>query len=358
MTRYMLRFMEERGVKALLVACNTISCLIDRYRGDMTCPVLSVVEAGADAVSQMAVHKVGVISTCFTHSTRCYPDLIGKKAPDKEVVSHGCPDLAKLVEANVGDPAGQGILDADIQANMDALVNQEKIDCCVLGCTHYPLVEKNIQRLYPGLPLIDPADQMAKTIAGLPSGERPGQRPAGQGHPGHLHHRQCGGVPGEGRQGGPQSGDLGAGLPHFEAVICNWTRPPHPKGCGGRLIAPPRQGSGGGRRRGGVNRSYRGKTRHIVAQQTQIMGEMLLCERKHGRAGLSAGLYIIENKATVRAAARKFNISKSTVHKDLSERLPAFNRTLYLQAKQVLEENKAQRHIRGGMATRRKYKGV
>ena len=55
---------------------------------------------------------------------------------------------------------------------------------------------------------------------------------------------------------------------------------------------------------------------------------------------------------------RKFNISKSTVHKDLSERLPAFNRTLYLQAKQVLEENKAQRHIRGGMATRRKYKGV
>ena len=69
-------------------------------------------------------------------------------------------------------------------------------------------------------------------------------------------------------------------------------------------------------------------------------------------------LYIIENKATVRAAARKFNISKSTVHKDLSERLPAFNRTLYLQAKQVLEENKAQRHIRGGMATRRKYKGV
>ena len=69
-------------------------------------------------------------------------------------------------------------------------------------------------------------------------------------------------------------------------------------------------------------------------------------------------LYIRENKATVRAAARKFNISKSTVHKDLSERLPAFNRTLYLQAKQVLEENKAQRHIRGGMATRRKYKGV
>lgn len=67
--------------------------------------------------------------------------------------------------------------------------------------------------------------------------------------------------------------------------------------------------------------------------------------------------YIIENRATVRAAAKKFGISKSTVHKDISERLPQFNRTLYLAAKLVLDENKAQRHIRGGIATRRKYKG-
>lgn len=68
-------------------------------------------------------------------------------------------------------------------------------------------------------------------------------------------------------------------------------------------------------------------------------------------------LYIIENRATVRAAAQKFAISKSTVHKDLSERLPGFNRTLYQQVKEVLEENKAERHIRGGIATRKKYKG-
>ena len=88
------------------------------------------------------------------------------------------------------------------------------------------------------------------------------------------------------------------------------------------------------------------------------MGEMLLCERKHGRAGLSAGPVHHREQGHGARRGRKFNISKSTVHKDLSERLPAFNRTLYLQAKQVLEENKAQRHIRGGMATRRKYKGV
>lgn len=69
-------------------------------------------------------------------------------------------------------------------------------------------------------------------------------------------------------------------------------------------------------------------------------------------------LYLIENRTTVRAAAKKFGISKSTVHKDLSERLSVYNRTLYLQVKEILEENKAQRHIRGGLATRRKYKGI
>jgi putative DeoR family transcriptional regulator (stage III sporulation protein D) len=68
-------------------------------------------------------------------------------------------------------------------------------------------------------------------------------------------------------------------------------------------------------------------------------------------------LYIIENKATVRSAAKQFGISKSTVHKDLSERLVTFNRPLYIQVKAILEENKAERHIRGGIATRKKYRG-
>ena len=69
-------------------------------------------------------------------------------------------------------------------------------------------------------------------------------------------------------------------------------------------------------------------------------------------------VYMIESGGTVRSAALQFGISKSTVHKDISERLPQFNRGLYLQAKQVLEVNKAQRHIRGGIATRKKYRGV
>ena len=68
-------------------------------------------------------------------------------------------------------------------------------------------------------------------------------------------------------------------------------------------------------------------------------------------------MYIIETQSTVRATAKKFGVSKSTVHKDLSERLEHCNRALYEQVKEVLEQNKAERHIRGGMATRRKYRG-
>ena len=68
-------------------------------------------------------------------------------------------------------------------------------------------------------------------------------------------------------------------------------------------------------------------------------------------------LYIIENRTTVRAAAKQFGISKSTVHKDLTERLPRINPALYRQVRALLNLNKAERHIRGGLATRRKYKG-
>ena len=66
--------------------------------------------------------------------------------------------------------------------------------------------------------------------------------------------------------------------------------------------------------------------------------------------------YIIENKATVRCAAKTFGISKSTVHKDISERLIKINPALASQVRVILDENKAERHIRGGLATQKKYK--
>ena len=70
---------------------------------------------------------------------------------------------------------------------------------------------------------------------------------------------------------------------------------------------------------------------------------------------ISAAEYIIESGATVRAAAKKFGVSKSTIHKDVSERLRRLNPNLYLEVKNVLEKNERERHIRGGEATKEKY---
>ncbi len=90
--------------------------------------------------------------------------------------------------------------------------------------------------------------------------------------------------------------------------------------------------------------------------QNDVQGVLALRDNIEKRA-CDLAVYIIENKTTIRAAANRFGLSKSTVHKDLSERLDRCNHQLYLQVKQVLEVNKAERHIRGGIATRNKYKG-
>jgi putative DeoR family transcriptional regulator (stage III sporulation protein D) len=71
---------------------------------------------------------------------------------------------------------------------------------------------------------------------------------------------------------------------------------------------------------------------------------------------LDIGTYIVNTQATVRQAAKVFGVSKSTVHKDMTERLPRISEDLAFQVKKVLEQNKAERHIRGGEATKKKYR--
>lgn len=72
---------------------------------------------------------------------------------------------------------------------------------------------------------------------------------------------------------------------------------------------------------------------------------------------LDEGAFVVENNSTVRATAKIFSVSKSTVHKDLSERLKGLDKYLYDKVKKVLERNLNERHIRGGLATKMKYKG-
>lgn len=180
MARYMFEFMERRRVKALLVACNTISCVLDRCADAVSCPAFSAVQAGAAAAARLEADKVGVISTVFTHNARVYPRTILALSPRKLVVlSCGCPDLARLVEHSLGCPQGMAQVEENLRKELDHLV-REGVDCCVLGCTHYPLVADSIRRLYPGLPLVDPAQEMARTLKAYLEEHRltrPGEEP-------------------------------------------------------------------------------------------------------------------------------------------------------------------------------------
>ena len=87
-----------------------------------------------------------------------------------------------------------------------------------------------------------------------------------------------------------------------------------------------------------------------------MQGVLVLNDTMEQRA-CDLAVYMIENRTTIRETAKHFGISKSTVHKDLSERLEPCSRPLYLAVRELLEVNKAERHIRGGLATKRKYRG-
>ena len=165
LSRYMFEFMERRQVKVLLVACNTISCVADRCMDAVTCPTFNTVCAGADAVAALDCGRVGIISTVFTHNSGLYPRRIRERCPAlPEVFSRGCPNLARLVEHNLGSPDGMGLVEEELRRELSPLVEERGIQCCLLGCTHYSLVSGSIRRLYPELKLVDPAEEMARAL--------------------------------------------------------------------------------------------------------------------------------------------------------------------------------------------------
>ena len=92
-----------------------------------------------------------------------------------------------------------------------------------------------------------------------------------------------------------------------------------------------------------------------ICNKTTGGGVLLRPENEVRQRCLHIAVFMVEKRATVRQAAKVFDVSKSTVHKDMTERLEHINRDLYIQVRSLLKENKEQRHLRGGEATRRKY---
>lgn len=158
-----LAYLLKRGVKAVVVACNTSTAhALDYLRERATVPVVGVIEPGARAaVAATTSGAIGVIGTAGTIASGAYERAIKGLRPDARVHAQACPLFVPLVEEGWFDhPAAELIAREYLQP-----LRQAKVDVLVLGCTHYPLLKPLLARVMgPGVTLVDSAEETAKAV--------------------------------------------------------------------------------------------------------------------------------------------------------------------------------------------------
>jgi len=163
-TRYTernLAFLEARGVKAVVVACNTASALA-LPRLERRVPIWGVVEPGADRAASASRGRVGVIATEATIRSGAYATALRTRRPDLAILSEACPLFVPLVEEGwLDDPVTEAVARRYLAPLLAA-----EIDTLVLGCTHYPLLAPLLTRLVGGdVELVDSAESVAARVA-------------------------------------------------------------------------------------------------------------------------------------------------------------------------------------------------
>ncbi|HHY97224.1 MAG TPA: glutamate racemase [Firmicutes bacterium] len=156
-------FLLSKGVKLIVVACNTSSALaLGFLRGRYALPFIGMIEPGAEAAgAATSSGRIGVIGTQGTIKSGAYSVAIRGKIPDAAIFEQACPLLVPLVEAGKAESAEA------FEALMGYLksMKQGNIDTLVLGCTHYPFLSKSIARIMgPGVTLVDPAEAVARKV--------------------------------------------------------------------------------------------------------------------------------------------------------------------------------------------------
>ncbi|PSB15943.1 glutamate racemase [Phormidesmis priestleyi ULC007] len=161
--REILTWMVQRGVKMVIMACNTSSALaIETVRSEFPdLPILGVILPGARAAVQVG-KRIGVISTPATAASNAYRDAVLEVDPTAEVWQIGCPEFVPIVEANrIDEPYTYQVA----QEYLEPLLEQE-IDTLVYGCTHYPHLAPVLRSLLPrSVQLIDPAVHVVKSAS-------------------------------------------------------------------------------------------------------------------------------------------------------------------------------------------------
>ncbi|HEY0514504.1 MAG TPA: glutamate racemase [Thermoanaerobaculia bacterium] len=161
-TRRNIEFLTGRGVKAVVVACNTASALALPSLDLGGVPTWGVIEPGAHKAAALSRGRVGVIATEATVRSDAYPLALRAIRPDLEILSQACPLFVPLVEEGWhDDPVTAQVAERYLRPLLDA-----GIDTLVLGCTHYPLLKPVLQRVAgPGVTLVDSAEEVAGMVA-------------------------------------------------------------------------------------------------------------------------------------------------------------------------------------------------
>jgi glutamate racemase len=164
-TRRNIEFLTERGVKAVVVACNTASALAlpNLQPGlDLKIPTWGVIEPGARKAAAVSRGRIGVIATEATVRSDAYPRALRALRPDLEILSQPCPLFVPLVEEGWhDDPVTEEVARRYLRPLLDA-----GVDTLVLGCTHYPLLVPVLRRVAgPDVTLVDSAEAVAEVVA-------------------------------------------------------------------------------------------------------------------------------------------------------------------------------------------------
>lgn len=163
LTKNMLDFLAENDVKAVAIACNTISTQIDLLTG-YDYPIVGIVSPAADMVAKSSASRVGVIATPFTIQTGAYGKLIQAHDSSIEVFGTSGGTLAALVDAGANDIEK---IDAQIQESLDSMVSENNPQYIILGCTHYPIVKDRFEACYPDVTFVNPAIEQVKALSNV-----------------------------------------------------------------------------------------------------------------------------------------------------------------------------------------------
>ena len=157
-----LRFFEEKGARAVLLACGTASAVaLEKCKEKFTFPLFGIIEEGARAACSVTKsERIAVAATPATIRSHAFAGAIRRRLPNAFVAEHPCPTLVTLAEEEARRLY-------DVEAVCDALtpICKEAVDTLILGCTHFPLLSESIKAVLPTVSLVDPAKETVAAMA-------------------------------------------------------------------------------------------------------------------------------------------------------------------------------------------------